>query len=105
MPPNYALLVPAFGLPNLYPLTFLRYSPVFVASELPPTLIVHTAADQVLPIDQAYALERAAKAAGVPVDTYYYSDTSHYLGIGDNLTDAGREMFYKIIEFVERYGS
>jgi dipeptidyl aminopeptidase/acylaminoacyl peptidase len=104
MPPNYALLVPAFGLPNLYPLTFLRYSPVFVASELPPTLIVHTAADHVLPIEQAYALERAAKAAGVPVETYYYSDTSHYLGIGDNLTDAGREMFYKIVEFVKRYG-
>lgn len=104
MPPNYELLVPAFGLPNLYPLTFLRYSPVFVASELPPTLIVHTAADQVLPIGQAYALERAIKAAGVPVETYYYTDTSHYLGIGDNLTDAGREMFYKIVEFVKRYG-
>jgi acetyl esterase/lipase len=104
MPPNYALLVPAFGLPNLYPLTFLRYSPVFVASELPPTLLIHTAADHVLPIEQAYELERAAKAAGVPVETYYYSDTSHYLGIGDNLTDAGREMFYKIVEFVKRYG-
>mgnify|MGYP000964196061 CR=1 FL=1 len=104
MPPNYALLVPAFGLPNLYPLTFLRYSPVFVASELPPTLLIHTAADQVLPIAQAYALEAAAKAAGVPVETYYYADTSHYLGIGDNLTDAGREMFYKIVDFVKRYG-
>jgi acetyl esterase/lipase len=105
MPPNFELLVPAFGLPNLYPLTFLRYSPVFVASELPPTLLVHTAADLVLPIEQAYQLEAAARAAGVVVETYYYSDTSHYLGIGDNLTDAGREMFYKIIEFVERYGS
>ncbi len=104
MPPNYALLVPAFGLPNLYPLTFLRYSPVFVASELPPTLLVHTAADLVLPIEQAYELEAAAKAAGVPVETYYYADTSHYLGIGDNLTDAGREMFYKIVDFVKRYG-
>jgi acetyl esterase/lipase len=104
MPPNFNLLVPAFGLPNLYPLTFLRYSPVFVASELPPTLLVHTAADKVLPITQAYELEQAARAAGVPVETYYYSDTSHYLGIGDNLTDAGREMFYKILEFIRRYG-
>jgi acetyl esterase/lipase len=104
MPPNFSLLVPAFGLPNLYPLTFLRYSPAFVASELPPTLLVHTAADKVLPITQAYALEQAARAAGVPVETYYYSDTSHYLGIGDNLTDAGREMFYKILEFIRRYG-
>jgi acetyl esterase/lipase len=104
VPPNFQLLVPAFGLPNLYPLTFLRYSPVFVASELPPTLIVHTAADRVLPIEQAYELEAAAKDAGVPVETYYYADTSHYLGIGDNLTDAGKEMFYTIVEFVKRYG-
>jgi dipeptidyl aminopeptidase/acylaminoacyl peptidase len=104
VPPNFELLVPAFGLPNLYPLTFLRYSPVFVASELPPTLIVHTAADRVLPIEQAYELEAAAKLAGVPVETYYYADTSHYLGIGDNLTDAGKEMFYTIVEFVKRYG-
>jgi dipeptidyl aminopeptidase/acylaminoacyl peptidase len=104
MPPNFELLVPAFGLPNLYPLTFLRYSPVFVASELPPTLIIHTAADRVLPIEQAYELEAAAKTAGVPVETYYYADTSHYLGIGDNLTDAGKKMFYDIVEFVKRYG-
>lgn len=104
MPPNFSLLAPAFGLPNLYPLTLLRYSPVFVASELPPTLIIHTAADRVLPIAQAYELERAARAAGVPVETYYYADTSHYLGIGDNLTDAGREMFYKIVDFIRRYG-
>ena len=104
MPANFELLVPAFGLPNVYPLTLLRYSPVYVASELPPTLLIHTAADRVLPIDQAYQLEAAAQAAGVPVETYYYSDSSHYLGIGDNLTDAGREMFYKIIEFIERYG-
>ncbi len=105
MPPNFELLVPAFGLPNLYPLTLLRYSPVFVAAELPPTLLIHTAADRVLPIEQAYELEAAARAAGVPVESYYYSDTSHYLGIGDNLTDAGREMFYKIIDFIERYGT
>jgi dipeptidyl aminopeptidase/acylaminoacyl peptidase len=82
----------------------LRYSPVFIASELPPTLLIHTAADRVLPIEQAYELEAAVRAAGVPVETYYYDDTSHYLGIGDNLTDAGREMFYKIVEFVKRYG-
>lgn len=105
MPPNFSLLVPAFGPPNLYPVTFLRYSPVYVAGELPPTLLIHTSADHVLPIDQAVQLETAARAAGVPVETYYYEDVSHYLGIGENLTDAGREMFYKIVEFIERYGA
>ena len=104
MPPAYELLVPAFGPPNLYPLPFLMYSPVYSAGELPPTLIIHTAADEILRIDQAHELEAAVRAEGVPVETYYYEDVSHYLGIGENLTDAGREMFYKIVEFAKRYG-
>jgi acetyl esterase/lipase len=80
------------------------YSPVYSAGELPPTLIIHTAADEILRINQAHDLEAAVRAAGVPVETYYYEDVSHYLGIGENLTDAGREMFYKIVEFAKRYG-
>lgn len=104
VPPPYELLVPALGPPNLYPLAFLAYSPVYYAGELPPTMIIHTAADRILPIDQAYELAATVQAAGIPLETYYYEDVSHYLGIGENLTDAGREMFYKIVEFVQRYG-
>lgn len=104
VPPPYELLVPAFGPPNLYPLPFLMYSPVYSAGELPPTMIIHTDADKILRLDQAVALAEAADAADVPVETYYYADESHYLGIGDNLTDAGREMFYKIVDFARRYG-
>ncbi len=104
IPPPYELLAPSFGPPNLYPLPFLMYSPVYSAGELPPTMIIHTAADEILRIEQAYALEAAVRAAGVPVETYYYEDVSHYLGIGANMTDAGREMFYKIVDFARRYG-
>jgi acetyl esterase/lipase len=104
MPPNYSLLVPALGQPNLYPETFLRYSPVYSAAELPPTMIIHTSADRILPISQAHDLAAAVRAAGIPLETYYYEDVSHYLGIGENMTDAGREMFYRILEFVEKYG-
>lgn len=104
VPPPYELLVPALGPPNLYPLPFLMYSPVYSAAELPPTMIIHTAADEILPIEQAYALAAAVQDAGVPVETYYYTDVSHYLGIGENLTDSGREMFYKIVDFAKRYG-
>ncbi|MCB0060955.1 MAG: carboxypeptidase regulatory-like domain-containing protein, partial [Caldilineaceae bacterium] len=57
IPPEYEYLIPALGAPNLYPLAFLRYSPVYTASELPPTLIIHTDADTIIPIAQAYALE------------------------------------------------
>jgi acetyl esterase/lipase len=104
VPSPYELLVPSFGQPNLYPLPFLMYSPVYSAGELPPTMIIHTASDKILRIDQAHELEAAVRAAGVPIETYYYEDVSHYLGIGDKMTDAGREMFYKIVEFAKRYG-
>lgn len=102
IPPQYDLLIPALGLPNLFPLDFLRYSPLYSAAELPPTLLIHTAADRVIPIAQAYALEAALQRAGVPVEVYYYEDVSHYLQIEDNITDAGREMFYHTLEFAEQ---
>lgn len=105
MPPEYELLIPALGAPNLYPLLFLRYSPVYTAAQLPPTLIIHTDADKVTPIDQAYQLEAALKAANKPLEVYYYEDVSHYLQIGDDLSAAGQEMYYLILDFAQRYQS
>ena len=100
VPPKYALAVPALGLPNLFPLPFLRYSPVYSAAELPPTMVIHTAADRITPINQAYRLERALAGAGVPAEVFYYEDVSHYLQIGENLTETGAEMYYRILDFV-----
>ena len=105
MPPQYELLIPALGAPNLYPMLLLRYSPVYTAAQLPPTLIIHTAADKVSPIDQAYQLERALNAAGVPTETFYYEDVSHNLPIGEHLTPAGEEMYQLILDFAQRYQS
>ena len=103
--PQYELVVPALGAPNIYPLLFLRYSPVYTAAQLPPTLIIHTAADKVTPIGQAYELETALRRAHVPVDVFYYEDVSHYLQVGDALSDAGRTMFDRIIVFARAYQS
>lgn len=102
IPPEYDYLIPALGAPNLYPLSFLRYSPVYTAAQLPPTLIIHTAADRVIPIEQAYELESALHAANVPTAVFYYEDVSHYLQIDDQMTDAGREMFYRVLDFANR---
>ncbi len=104
IPEKYALLIPALGPANLYPLPFLRYSPVYTPGELPPTLIVHTDADRIIPIDQAYELEAALRKAGVPVEVFYYQDVSHYLQVGENMTPAGETMFYRVVEFALRYG-
>jgi len=102
IPPQYKYLIPALGLPNLYPLDFLRFSPVYTAAQLPPTLIIHTDVDHVIPIDQAYQLEAALRANRVPVEVYYYKDVSHYLQIDENMTDQGREMFYRVLTFARR---
>jgi len=103
IPAEYTYLIPALGPPNLYPLAFLRYSPVYTAAQLPPTLIIHTDADRIIPISQAYDLEAALQAADVPVAVFYYQDVSHYLQIDDKMTDAGREMFYRVVEFAKQY--
>lgn len=105
LPEQYSYAIPALGAPNVRPLNFLRYSPVYTASQLPPTFIVHTPADTITPIDQAYALEAALLAAGVPVETFYYEDVHHNVQIGDALTDAGKEMYQRVLEFARRHQS
>ncbi|MBV7337778.1 carboxypeptidase regulatory-like domain-containing protein [Chloroflexi bacterium TSY] len=103
IPVGYELAIPALGLPNLYPLDFLRYSPEYAASELPPTLIIHTDADLIIPIEHAYEMEAALRKANVPVEVFYYEDVSHYLQIDENLTEAGKEMFQRILDFAGQH--
>ena len=103
IPDPYGLVIPALGAANIHPLPFLRFSPVYTAAHLPPTLIIHTDADAIIPIDQAYQLEVALRAADVPVEVFYYRDVSHYLQIGDDITEAGQAMFWLVMEFVGKY--
>lgn len=103
IPDPYGLVIPALGAANIYPVPFLRFSPVYTAAHLPPTLIIHTDADAIIPINQAYQLEAALRAADVPVEVFYYQDVSHYLQIGDDITEAGKSMFGLVMDFVGRY--
>jgi len=103
IPDPYRLVIPALGAANIYPVPFLRFSPVYSAAHLPPTLIIHTDADAIIPINQAYQLEAALRDAGVPVEVFYYRDVSHYLQIGDDITEAGQAMFWLVMSFVGRY--
>jgi acetyl esterase/lipase len=102
LPERYQYAIPAFGFPNIHPVPFLRYSPIYTVSELPPTMVIHTDADRIILIDQAHDLEEALREAGVPVEVYYYHDVSHYLQIGEDLTEAGKEMFQRVLDFVQR---
>jgi dienelactone hydrolase len=44
-----------------------------------PTLILHGTADGAIPVQQAYDLEAALRAAGVDVDAHYYEGAGHNL--------------------------
>ncbi len=103
LPEQFQLVIPALGPANIYPLPFLYYSPVYTASHLPATMIIHTAIDRIIPIGQAYELERALRAAAVPVEVLYYEDVSHYLQIGENTTEAGKQMYWQVLAFVEAH--
>lgn len=100
-PERFQYLIPALGPANLYPLPFLYFSPVYTASHLPPTMIIHTDVDRIIPITQAYELEEALRDASVYVEVLYYEDVSHYLQIGEDMTESGEEMFWKVLEFLE----
>ena len=39
------------------------------------------------------------------MQVFYYEDVSHYLQIGDDLTEAGKEMYNLIIDFAQEYQS
>lgn len=100
-PERFRYVIPALGPANIYPLPFLYYSPVYTASQLPPTMIIHTDVDRIIPITQAYELEEALRAAGVYVEVLYYQDVSHYLQIGEDMTASGEEMFWQVLKFLE----
>ena len=102
-PERFRYLIPAMGPANLYPLPFLYFSPVYTASALPPTMIIHTDVDRIIPISQAYELEKELRDAGVYVEVLYYEDVSHYLQIGDDLTESGKEMFWQVLKFLEAH--
>ena len=102
-PERFQNVIPALGPANLFPLTFLYFSPVYTASRLPPTMIIHTEVDRIIPIGQAYEMEGALRAAGVPLEVLYYEDESHYLQIGEDMTESGEEMFWKTLAFLEKH--
>jgi hypothetical protein len=104
IPPQYKYAIPSMGFANVRTLDILRLSPVYTAARLPRTMIIHTSADEVIPIAQAKELEQAAREAGVSVEAYYYDDVSHYLLIGEQMTDAGAEMFGRILAFLDHAG-
>ena len=53
-----------------------------VTAETPPTFLVHTTEDQVVPVENAVQLYLAIHHQGVPVEIHIYEKGRHGLGLG-----------------------
>ncbi len=101
IPPPYDAAVAALGRPDRHPEAFLQYSPAFFARHMPPTLVVHTTADRVIPHNQSLRFAQALAQAGIPHELFLYEDTSHYLNTWDP-TPQVAEAFWRMIAFLRR---
>jgi hypothetical protein len=102
IPPPYDSAIASMGRPDREPDFFFAFSPIFFAAQLPPTLIVHTYADEVIPYSQATALDLAMTEAGVPHDLLLYQDTTHYLD-AYHPTQATHVVYERIVAFAKEY--
>ncbi|UCC89896.1 MAG: carboxypeptidase regulatory-like domain-containing protein [Anaerolineales bacterium] len=102
IPPPYDSAIAAMGRPDRDPAFFFAFSPVFFADRLPPVLIVHTYADEVIPYSQAVALDVALAEAGTPHELFLYEDTTHYLD-AYNPTQATFLVYERVVAFAKEH--
>ena len=101
-PPEFGFALAALGTANAKPRNFMQFSPVYTAEVMPPTLLLHTQADETVPIGQSYEYEVALREAGVPVRTYYFADDSHYIQVGEETSQTTRRVFHQVIFFLQK---
>jgi dipeptidyl aminopeptidase/acylaminoacyl peptidase len=102
IPPKYAAFVASLGRPDRVPEYYLGYSPALHAAQLPPTFVVHTYTDEVIPYNQSLRLDKALTAAGVTHELFLYEDTTHYLD-QVNVTPDTAELYRRLAAFLDRY--
>jgi hypothetical protein len=99
IPQRYQNALAAMGRPDRDPAFFLGLSPAFQAEQMPPCLIAHTYADEVVPYAQSQRFAQALQDAGVEHDLYLYQDTSHYLNQVD-ITPETAELYRRLAAFL-----
>ncbi len=102
IPPQYQNAIASLGRPDRYPAFFLGYSPAFHAAQMPPALVIHTTADEVVPYNQSLRFSQALTDAGVPHELFLYEDTTHYLD-QVNITPETAELYRRLAAFLDRY--
>jgi hypothetical protein len=102
IPDWHVAAVAALGRPDRVPEFYLQHSPAFFAGHLPPALVIHTTADEVVPYNQSLRLDEALTAAGATHELFIYEDTSHYLD-QVNITPDTAEVYRRLTVFIDTY--
>ncbi len=102
-PVHLGYILASLGTANAKPDNFMEFAPVYSARSMPPTFLVHTLDDTMVPIAQSYEYAQALEAAQVPVQTHYFADESHYLQIGANTSDVTRDLFARTLAYLGEY--
>lgn len=102
LPERYLDAVAALGRADRIPEFYLGHSLAFYPAQLPPTLIVHTKQDEVIPYNQSLRLAEAMAAEGMTHELFIYEDTTHYLD-QINITPDTAELYRRLITFLDRY--
>jgi pimeloyl-ACP methyl ester carboxylesterase len=75
----------ALGFPDREPLRYWQYSAAYhVHAAMPPLLLVHSRADEIVPYPQSTLLAEQLEAVGVPYELHFFEGASHYLLEGDS---------------------
>ena len=59
-----------------------------VTAQTPPTLLIHTQADQAVPVENSFLFYQALTRAKVPAEMYLFEQGSHGMGMRDGLGTA-----------------
>jgi hypothetical protein len=97
-------LLVAFGRPDTRPELYLRLSPRFALGPgtLPPTLLVHSGNDIIVPANQSQIADETLNKWGIPREYLFYANSEHYLDTSKR-DPTQLDMLNKTLAFLERY--
>lgn len=100
IPPEYQAAIASLDPPDRYPDFYLGHSVAWDAAHMPPTMVIHTKGDEVVPYNQSERLAAALAQAGVPHELFLYEDTTHYLD-QVNITPDTAELYDRLAAFLD----
>ena len=77
-------------------------SPInYLTNEAPPMLLIHGKADQIVPVDQSYELQKRLDSLAIPNEAYYYDQVNH--GFFEATNSQKQDIQKRIIEFISQH--